>query len=301
MPGSSARAAHTCDIVLTRHSRSQSVSRTSGPPLGPVMPALEKKRSIGPLTPSARLISLRMSCSRPTSAVIARPPISLATWRALASSMSDTTTARAPSSAKRSASARPMPRPAPVTTTCLPSSSMAWSLLFGPMRSREVRLAQRPVGEPKPEDFEIAEVELGEPEDGRLLVRNVFMSVDPYMRGRMNDAKSYVPPYELGKVMYGGAVGEVVAGGEPGSLVVHQLGWREAALVAPDGVQPGTVPAGVSPSALLGALGRAGSLGGCAAALAGGRGPRGWAAPTSPRRPRTRRSSWRRRRARSAA
>ena len=107
------------------------------------------------------------------------------------------------------------------------------------MRSREVRLAQRPVGEPKPEDFELAEVELGEPEEGRLLVRNTFMSVDPYMRGRMNDAKSYVPPYELGKAMYGGAVGEVVAGGEPGSLVVHQLGWREAALVDADRVQPG--------------------------------------------------------------
>jgi NADPH-dependent curcumin reductase CurA len=126
------------------------------------------------------------------------------------------------------------------------------------MRSREVRLAQRPVGEPKPEDFELAEVELGEPGDGRLLVRNAFMSVDPYMRGRMNDAKSYVPPYELGKVMYGGAVGEVVAGGEPGSLVVHQLGWREAALVDADRVQPGAVPDGVSPSALLGALGMPG-------------------------------------------
>ena len=72
------------------------------------------------------------------------------------------------------------------------------------------------MGEPKPEDFELAEVELASRRTGRLLVRNVFMSVDPYMRGRMNDAKSYVPPYELGKVMYGGAVGEVVAGGEPG-------------------------------------------------------------------------------------
>jgi NADPH-dependent curcumin reductase CurA len=89
-------------------------------------------------------------------------------------------------------------------------------------------------------------------------VRNAFMSVDPYMRGRMNDAKSYVPPYELGKVMYGGAVGEVVAGGEPGALVVHQLGWREAALVDADRVQPGAVPDGVSPSALLGALGMPG-------------------------------------------
>jgi len=123
------------------------------------------------------------------------------------------------------------------------------------MRSREIRLAQRPHGEPKPEDFELAEVELGEPEEGRPLVRNLFMSVDPYMRGRMNDAKSYVPPYELGKAMYGGAVGEVVGSGE---LVVHQLGWREAAVIDADRVQPGTVPDGVSPSALLGALGMPG-------------------------------------------
>jgi NADPH-dependent curcumin reductase CurA len=130
--------------------------------------------------------------------------------------------------------------------------------VFGVVRSREIRLARRPVGEPVPEDFELAERELGEPGEGRLLVRNLFMSVDPYMRGRMNDAKSYVPPYELGKVMYGGAVGEVVAGGEPGTLVVHGLGWREAALIDPARVQPGQVPEGVSPSALLGALGMPG-------------------------------------------
>jgi NADPH-dependent curcumin reductase CurA len=123
------------------------------------------------------------------------------------------------------------------------------------MRSREIRLAQRPHGEPKPEDFELAEVELGEPEDGRLLVRNLFMSVDPYMRGRMNDAKSYVPPYELGKAMYGGAVGEVAGSG---ALVVHGLGWREAAVVDAHRVQPAEVPDGVSPSALLGALGMPG-------------------------------------------
>ena len=125
------------------------------------------------------------------------------------------------------------------------------------MRSREVRLAQRPVGEPKPEDFELAERELGEPAAGQLLVRNLFMSVDPYMRGRMNDVKSYVPPYELGKAMGGGAVGEVVAGGESG-LVVHQLGWREAALVDEGRAQRGEVPGGVPASALLGALGMPG-------------------------------------------
>ena len=90
---------------------------------------------------------------------------------------------------------------------------MRRTLFFAPVKSREVRLARRPHGEPVPEDFELAEVDLpDEPGEGRLLVRNVFMSVDPYMRGRMSDAPSYVPPYELGEVMYGGAVGEIVAG-----------------------------------------------------------------------------------------
>ena len=116
---------------------------------------------------------------------------------------------------------------------------------------------RRPVGEPVPEDFEIAEREL-EPQDGRLLVRNLFISVDPYMRGRMNDAKSYAAPYELGRAMHGGAVGEVVGGDRAGELVLHQAGWREAALVPVDHVQPGSVPAGVSASALLGALGMPG-------------------------------------------
>jgi NADPH-dependent curcumin reductase CurA len=126
------------------------------------------------------------------------------------------------------------------------------------MKSREVRLARRPHGEPVPEDFEIAEVDLPEPGEGRLLVRNVFMSVDPYMRGRMSDAPSYVPPYEVGEVMYGGAVGEVVGGDEAGALVLHQLGWREHAIVAADRVRRASVPDGVPASALLGALGMPG-------------------------------------------
>src|SRR4051794_41476469 len=97
-----------------------------------------------------------------------------------------------------------------------------------PFTSREVRLASRPVGEPKPSDFALAEVEVADPADGELVVRNTFMSVDPYMRGRMSDAKSYAAPYELGAAMYGGAVGEVVAsaaeGFEPGDAVSHGLG-----------------------------------------------------------------------------
>ena len=78
------------------------------------------------------------------------------------------------------------------------------------METREIRLARRPHGEPVDDDFELAARELGEPGRGQLLVRNRFMSVDPYMRGRMNDVKSYVPPFELGKALQGGAVGEVV-------------------------------------------------------------------------------------------
>ena len=123
------------------------------------------------------------------------------------------------------------------------------------METREIRLARRPHGEPVDDDFELAARELGEPGRGQLLVRNRFMSVDPYMRGRMNDVKSYVPPFELGKALQGGAVGEVV---ETGELVVHDRGWREHALVQADKVRPAPLPHGISPSALLGALGMPG-------------------------------------------
>ncbi|WP_433873471.1 NADP-dependent oxidoreductase [Saccharopolyspora sp. CA-218241] len=100
----------------------------------------------------------------------------------------------------------------------------------------EIRLASRPEGWPTHENFEIAEVEVPDPGEGRLLVRNLVMSVDPAMRGRMNEGKSYVPPFELGAPLSGGAVGEVVTGAgdfQPGDLVVHHLGWREYAVVDP--------------------------------------------------------------------
>ena len=80
-----------------------------------------------------------------------------------------------------------------------------------PTSSRAFLLAARPKGEPKPTDFRLEEVQLDDPADGELLVRNTWMSVDPYMRGRMNDAKSYVPPFELDKPLEGGALG-IVAG-----------------------------------------------------------------------------------------
>jgi NADPH-dependent curcumin reductase CurA len=121
--------------------------------------------------------------------------------------------------------------------------------------TREIRLVRRPHGEPVDDDFELAVRELPEPGPDELLVRNVFMSVDPYMRGRMNDVPSYVPPFELGKAMMGGAVGEVVGSGE---LVVHQKGWREHALVKRSQALEVKRLEGVPASALLGALGMPG-------------------------------------------
>jgi NADPH-dependent curcumin reductase CurA len=127
--------------------------------------------------------------------------------------------------------------------------------------SREIQLVARPEGEPKPADFRLAEVEVGDPGPGELLVRNQWMSVDPYMRGRMNDTESYVPPFALGSPLDGGAVGEVVASGDErfsaGQTVLHQLGWREYAIVGADQARP--VDTGLAPaSAYLGVLGMPG-------------------------------------------
>ena len=119
--------------------------------------------------------------------------------------------------------------------------------------TREIHLASRPSGWPTSENFRVVEAELAEPGPGEVLVRNTFLSVDPYMRGRMNDVKSYVPPFELGKALQGGAVGEL----EDGSLVLHQRGWREHALLPASSVRrvdTTSVPA----SAYLGVLGMPG-------------------------------------------
>ena len=127
--------------------------------------------------------------------------------------------------------------------------------------NREVRLAARPVGAPKPSDFELAEVSLPAPADGEILVRNVLMSVDPYMRGRMNDVKSYVPPFELGKPLQGGAIGRVERSRHPGfsegEYVQSGLGWRE--YFVSDGAGIGKVqPVAGSLTPHLGALGGTG-------------------------------------------
>ena len=80
-----------------------------------------------------------------------------------------------------------------------------------PATTREIQLASRPHGRPVPENFRLAETALPELQDGQVLVRNLFISVDPYMRGRMNDVKSYSAPFALDAALDGGAVGEVIA------------------------------------------------------------------------------------------
>jgi NADPH-dependent curcumin reductase CurA len=127
--------------------------------------------------------------------------------------------------------------------------------------SREVRLVGRPRGVPGEDLFELAEVVLPDLAEGQVLIRNAFLSVDPYMRGRMNDMRSYVAPYAIGEAMTGGAVGQVVKSRSPewpeGIWVLHQLGWRDSAVSDGHGllaVDPSLAPV----STFLGVLGMPG-------------------------------------------
>ncbi|MFI7220902.1 NADP-dependent oxidoreductase [Micromonospora maritima] len=127
--------------------------------------------------------------------------------------------------------------------------------------NREIHLASRPQGWPTADNFRLVTTEVPTPGPGQVVVRNQFMSVDPYMRGRMNDVKSYVPPFALDAPLDGGAIGEVVAGEaegvKPGDVVLHGFGWREYALVdarAVRKVDPGLAPV----SAYLSVLGMTG-------------------------------------------
>ena len=129
------------------------------------------------------------------------------------------------------------------------------------MKSREIRLKARPVGMTRTSDFETAEVELASPAAGQVLVRNHWMSVDPYMRGRMYDRPSYVPPFQIGEPLQGGAIGEVVesadSGFAPGDLVSSMFGWREG-FVAPAAALEKLPASTVPPQAYLGVMGMPG-------------------------------------------
>lgn len=96
--------------------------------------------------------------------------------------------------------------------------------------NKRILLASRPAGMPTLDNFEIVETEAPGPEDGEILIRTLYLSVDPYMRGRMSDRKSYVPPFAVGEVITGGVVGEVVESRadayQTGDIVTGMLGWQ---------------------------------------------------------------------------
>jgi hypothetical protein len=158
--------------------------------------------------------------------------------------------------------------------------------------AREVHLVRRPHGMPDPDDFALVDRELGEPGAGEVLVANQAFSVDPYMRGRMNDVPSYVPPFALDEPMDGRAVGEVIASNSGdvavGDVVTSNLAWRTHGVVPAKQVQKVAAPEGVDPTAYLGVLA-------CRAS------PPGWGCSTRPRSARATRCSCPGRPARSAA
>ncbi|MDQ2878772.1 MAG: NADP-dependent oxidoreductase, partial [Pseudomonadota bacterium] len=122
-------------------------------------------------------------------------------------------------------------------------------------------LTSRPAGIPVPPNFALVDLPEASLKDGEVRVANSWLSVDPYMRGRMNDVKSYAPPFQLGEPMQGGAVGEVVEskadGVAVGDKVLHMLGWRDEAVLP--GAQVQKLPdLGAPPQAFLGQLGMPG-------------------------------------------
>jgi NADPH-dependent curcumin reductase CurA len=128
-------------------------------------------------------------------------------------------------------------------------------------RNTQVLLAQRPKGEPTPDDFKIVETDLPNVGQGEFLVRNHYLSLDPYMRGRMNDQKSYAPPLALGDVMVGATVGEVTASNhpkfQPGDMVTGDFGWQVYAISDGANVQK-IVDKDLPASLYLGVLGMTG-------------------------------------------
>jgi NADPH-dependent curcumin reductase len=129
------------------------------------------------------------------------------------------------------------------------------------VRNHRILLARRPTAEPSEADFEFSEVELSDPPPGQMLLRTLWLSLDPYMRGRMRDAKSYATPVAIGDVMVGGTVSEVVTSNEPnfapGDIVEGRTGWQEYAFS--DGTQMRKVDPSLAPiSTALGVLGMPG-------------------------------------------
>ncbi|AKV00712.1 Putative oxidoreductase YncB [Labilithrix luteola] len=128
------------------------------------------------------------------------------------------------------------------------------------LKNTQVLLAARPQGWVTESDFRIVETDIPSPNDGEILVKNTWLSLDPYMRGRMSDRKSYAKPVDVGAVMIGGTVGEVIESKNPafakGDLVVGTLGWQEYAVT--DGRAVRKVDPSLPHSVYLGTVGMPG-------------------------------------------
>src|SRR6266699_5203482 len=102
--------------------------------------------------------------------------------------------------------------------------------MMAAMKNKQILLISRPAGSPIMANFRIVDADVPQPGDGEILIRTLYLSVDPYMRGRMSDRKSYVPPFALNEVITGGAIGEVLESRSkafaPGDIVTGMLGWQ---------------------------------------------------------------------------
>lgn len=129
------------------------------------------------------------------------------------------------------------------------------------IESKEIHLINRPTGTPKNDDFKFINTQIPTPKDGEILIKTLYLSVDPYMRGRMNDAKSYVPPFNLNEVISGGVVAEVIQSQSPnfkqGDIITGNLNWAEYSIAKEDAVRK--IDPSVAPiSTHLGILGMPG-------------------------------------------
>src|SRR3954447_16519073 len=127
--------------------------------------------------------------------------------------------------------------------------------------AKRIVLAARPVGEPKPSDFRLEEHPVPEPGPGQVLLRTIWLSLDPYMRGRMSDGPSYATPVPVGGVMEGGTVAEVIASNNPGfakgDIVLSRAGWQTHAIS--DGTGLRKIDPSIAPiSTAVGVLGMPG-------------------------------------------
>lgn len=125
------------------------------------------------------------------------------------------------------------------------------------MQNKEIRLASRPAGMPAVDNFHFVDAETLQPGDGEVLVRTLYISVDPYLRGRMRAGRSYVPPFEVGQVIESGCLGEVVESRDPrfqpGDVLTGMFGWRLYNVVKAHGLMK--VPPGFPVTTALGVLG----------------------------------------------